>query len=171
MTLLICPNCASRYELACAVQEEYARKFDGLLPKFPSEIVGPLILYLRLHKPEKSLLSWKKAYKLSAELLPPIQSARVERNGIVKVAPVELWAACMEQLVDDPPKSIRLPLKGHGYLLEIVSAQAERQAAQAEEKVEQTRRRATTPEQRSQAAQEQGLKRLSELTKDWHKPE
>lgn len=157
---ITCPACAARFDLDVAISEEKARQFFGLVADCPDDFKGPLIRYLRLHKPPKSALSWAKAHKIAAELVPMVQAARVERNGIVKVAPVELWAASVEQLLDEPPASLKLPLKGNGYLLSIVAAHAERQLATAEEKREQERKRGITDD-----GQRQGLKSIQELSK------
>lgn len=157
---ITCPACAARFDLDVALAEEKARQFYGLLAECPDAFKGPLIRYLRLHKPPKSALSWPKCHKIAAELVPMVKAARVERNGIVKVAPAELWAECVDQLLNDPPASMTLPLKGNGYLLSIVSSHAERQLATAEEQREQERKRGITDD-----GQRQGLKSIKELSK------
>lgn len=162
--LYTCPNCAARFDLDVAVQGEYARRCNALLGEFPPAFVRPLILYLRLHKPPKKALSWSKIFKICSELLPMVKAARVERGGLVKVAPVELWVACVEQLLNDPPPSMVTPLKGNGYLLEIVSRHAERRLAQAEEQVEQERRRGS-PAERATDAHEGHLQRMQDILK------
>lgn len=158
--IITCPGCAARYDLDVAITEEKARQFFGLVADCPPDFVGPLIRYLRLHKPAKSALSWAKCHKIAAELVPMVKAARVERDGIVKAAPVALWVECVEQLLNDPPAHMRTPLKGNGYLLSIVAAQAERHLAKAESAREQERRRGITDD-----GERQGLKSIQELSK------
>lgn len=138
---VVCPCCAAEYDLDVAINEANARRFMALLREFPAAFIGPLIQYLRLHKPAKSALTWTKMLKVSRELAPMVSGARVVRNGSTWVAPVDLWVSCAEGLVNNPPGDLRLPLKGNGYLIAIVAGQAEKAAAAAENDRERERRR------------------------------
>lgn len=137
---LVCPACAAEYDTDVAINEANARRFFALLKEFPAGYVGPLIQYLRMHKPAKSALTWTKMLKLSRELQPLVSNARVTRNGSTWAAPLDLWVACTEQLVTQPPGDLILPLKGNGYLLSMVAGQAEKSAASVERAREKKRR-------------------------------
>lgn len=135
-----CPCCAAEYDLDVAINEANARRFVALLREFPAGFIGPLVQYLRLHKPKKTALTWTKMLKVARELQPMVAGARVARNGSTWVAPLELWVSCTEGLVNNQPGDLRLPLKGNGYLVAIVAAQAEKAAAAAETAREKERR-------------------------------
>src|SRR5690606_30553625 len=143
-----CPACAAEYDLDVAINEANARRFFALLKDVPAGFVGPLIQYLRLHKPPKSALTWTKMLKLTRAIAPMVSSARVTRNGSTWVAPLEIWIACAETLVTNPPGDLRLPLKGNGYLLAMVAGQAEKAAAAAENAREKERRQRGAGEHR-----------------------
>ena len=68
-----------------------------------------------------------------------IREARVRRNGTTYAVPIDAWAAALSMLADRP-KNLTLPLKSHGYLLEILANQAEKTAAADERAVEDRKR-------------------------------
>ncbi len=80
---------------------------------------------------------------LADELVPMIREARVRRNGTVYAVPLDAWASALSMLADRP-KNLALPLKSHGYLLEILANQAEKIAATAERDAEQHKRAGRT---------------------------
>lgn len=102
--------------------------------------LGRLMLrYLALFRPAGRALAWDRARRLVEEIAPAIVSGRVERNGRGYAAPEAAWVAAIEQMLAQRD-TLRLPLKSHGYLLEIVAAGAERGEAKAEAQREERRR-------------------------------
>ncbi|URX63286.1 hypothetical protein KR767_04235 [Luteibacter anthropi] len=98
--------------------------------------------YLGMFRAKGRALALDRADRLMAELVAMLDEGVVVRNGNTRQAPLDTWRQALEQMVElrDGGK-LQLPLKTHGYLLEIVFAAAERGAAQAERQVEETRRR------------------------------
>lgn len=135
-----CPACGSQYDLDAAMNDRDARRFVELAASLHPTVARPLIHYLALFRPAKTGMRWSRMLSLAQELVPQIQAGRVTRGGITRVATVEMWGAALQQLADRPAH-LRLPLKSHGYLLEVVSGLAERAAAAAERETEESRRR------------------------------
>ena len=79
-----------------------------------------------------------RAERLLQEIVPQIEGGIVIRRGAELQAPRDLWTAALRQMVQlaDEGK-LELPLKSHGYLLEIVAASASRTAGKREREVEQ----------------------------------
>lgn len=166
-----CPECGGWINILGAVEDIEARRFMGLVKEMPPTLVKPWFAYLRLFKPEKQVLRWSRMYKLTAELMDSIQSARIERNNQVHVVPLELWIEALTELVESPPKTLRLPLKGHGYLLEMLASRAEKAAAKTEQSREEERRsrpRETGPrtEQNFQSMKDALSGALAEVTRE-----
>jgi hypothetical protein len=131
--LLVCPNCRFKFELEQAIQEVEGRQFVELLTSLPPPVQRPLYNYTKLFTPEKHAMSWNKSLKVTKELAPMIKDAKIERNKVTYAAPVPVWVAALSYLVETPPATLTLPLKGNGYLLTILVAQAEKAVADAAE--------------------------------------
>lgn len=133
-----CPACGSAFDLDAAVSDADARRFVDLVAGLEPRVAKPLIQYLALFRPEKTGMRWSRMLALAEELLPMIREARVRRSGTVYAVPADAWAAALSMLADRP-KNLTLPLKSHGYLLEILASQAEKIAAGAERQAEANR--------------------------------
>lgn len=127
-----CPSCGSQFSLDAVIDDSAASQaLQGALELSP---IGPLIIrYIALFRPEKSKLTWPRVAALLNELLPSIRSERLQRDGKLHEAPFRVWATALEKaLAARDSGALRTPLKGHGYLFEIVVAEAARgQAAGA----------------------------------------
>lgn len=134
-----CPACGSGFDIDAAVSDADARRFVDLVAGLQPAIAKPLIQYLALFRPEKTGLRWSRMLTLAQELVPMIRDARITRNGTAYAVPIESWAAALSMLADRP-KNLQLPLKSHGYLLEILASQAEKVAAKGERAIEESRR-------------------------------
>lgn len=135
---LTCPSCGAENTLDAAIGHDAAVESVRLALGFPAPL-GPAILkYLALFRPGKRRLDWGRVARLLAELLPPIQQARVERNGIVLAAPVELWLGAIESMLAKRD-ALTLPLKSHGYLFEVVAGMAGTVVARAEKHQDEQR--------------------------------
>jgi biotin operon repressor len=77
------------------------------------------------------------------ELRAPIAAAQIERHGRTWPAPLEYWKAALEQMVQlrDQAK-LQLPLKSHGYLLEVIAGMSDKAEAKAESAQERAAARA-----------------------------
>lgn len=117
-------------------------EWTGLLSGLPVGLVGALLRYLELFKPEKQELRWSRRLALTRELAPMIKSAQIKRNGIVYSAPHAMWEAEMMKLVVARPDTVVLPLKSNGYLLSMIAGRGERAASRVEQdKIEKARNR------------------------------
>ncbi len=134
-----CPACGCTFDLEAGVNDADARRFADLVAGIHPMVAKPLIQYLALFRPEKTGLRWSRMLSLAQEIEPMIRDARITRNGTTYAAPREAWAAALTHLADRP-KGLRLPLKSHGYLLEILASGAEKVAAKAEAQTEERRR-------------------------------
>lgn len=144
----VCPNCAAHIDIAAAINDADGRRFVELLRQVPGPLVKPLIGYLYLFRPEKTALRWSRMVSLTQELLPMMRSARIEVGNAAYAAPVAVWAEHLVTLADHPPKSLRLPLKTHGYLLTVMATACEKVAAREEQRtIERQRGRARDPDE------------------------
>jgi len=152
-----CPHCSRVFALEQALDDMDGRKFFELFIKLPPTVMRPYLSYIGLFRPKKQVLKWRKILVLTEELAPMILKAQVTRNRMDYRIPLEQWAATMTDLVTNTPKTLELPLKGHGYLLSILANQAEKHAALQEEKVEQQKRN------RGASGADEGLKPIAEV--------
>lgn len=105
----------------------------------PPVIHRSLWAYLSLFRGKNKLRS-SKMLRIVKQLAPMIKAAQVERNRITYNVPAVSFARAMEYMVDRPPASLSLPLKGNGYLFSILANNAESALAKQEKKNEQEKR-------------------------------
>lgn len=163
-----CPACGASFDLDAAVSDADARRFADVVAGLDPRVARPLIQYLALFRPEKTGMRWSRMLSLALELEPLIKSGRVTRNGTTYAVPLDMWATALGVLADRP-KSLALPLKSHGYLLEMLANQAEKIAARVEAETEARKRspvarEASTPGGAGTHIAEH-LSRLQEATK------
>lgn len=81
--------------------------------KLGGELAKQVLRYLDLFRSAQKELAFARMPKLLNELLPDIQSGRIERNGQIFDAPLETWFWAFEQMQQ---AKLALPLKNHGYV-------------------------------------------------------
>lgn len=115
-----CPSCGAEMSLDVVIEHDAAAQALALALSFTP--LGKLIVrYLALFRPAKSKLSWPRVVTLLGELMPMIESQRIERSGTLYDAPHEVWCAAIEQmLATRDAGKLQTPLKSHGYLLEVI---------------------------------------------------
>lgn len=104
-----------------------------------TELGGLLIRYVQMFKPAKQALSMTKLAKMLDELVPMVKAGQITRNGTIYSAPQAYWQQGIETMLASRDK-LSLPLKSHGYLLEIISSFANKASANAEKQNEQGRK-------------------------------
>ncbi len=162
---LVCPNCQCTYELAAALELAGARSALVSAMALSGELGRLMAHYIGMFKPAKKALSLDRAERLLAEIAPQIESQVVLRRGAELPAPRELWVNALRTMVEQRDAGkIELPLKTHGYLLEIVAAAASRGAAKQELAVEQALR--TGDRSKAAAIRAQYQDRFTELQSD-----
>jgi len=139
---ITCPSCAATFSLDVALQMDASRGALLRALHMPAPLASLWAQYLGMFRAKGRALAHDRADRIMAELVPMLDAGTVTRNGNVRQASIDLWRAALEQMVElRNNDKLQLPLKSHGYLLEIVFAAAERGAAKAEQAVEISRRK------------------------------
>lgn len=116
-----CPACGAENSLDSLITSDDARQTLWTLAQIGGELTKRLVQYLGLFRPEKSSLSGARMAKLMSDLLPDIQAQRIQRGGKVFDVPVAAWVwALGEVLTARDTGTLKVPLKTHGYLYEIL---------------------------------------------------
>lgn len=117
-----CPNCGAVHSLDSLINDADASSVLRAVLEMDAEMGKAAIRYIGLFRPAKSQLSWARTAKLLNELMPMIKAQEVVRDGVSSPAPAEAWIHGFNETVNARDQGrLKLPLKSHGYLLEIVS--------------------------------------------------
>lgn len=117
-----CPNCGAVHSLDSLINDADASAVLRAVLEMDVEMGKAAIRYVGLFRPAKSQLSWARTAKLLNELLPMMKEQTAERDGVSSPAPAEAWLHGFNETVNARDQGrLKLPLKSHGYLLEIVS--------------------------------------------------
>jgi hypothetical protein len=130
--LLKCPACNAGFSLEAAIGVDAGR--SALLAALQMPALGGLLAhYLGMFRAAGRSLSFDRVEKLLGELKPMLDAQNVTRNGTARRCPHDLWQQALERMVEhrDAGK-LQLPLKTHGYLLEIAYGLADAAGAKAE---------------------------------------
>lgn len=121
---LTCPCCGAQNSLEAYLNDVHARNAVAAALNLPN--LGDRILrYVGLFRPRHRGLTWDRVVRLLEDLLADISAAEIERDGRKWPAPLDAWKSAFDDLLDRRDK-LDLPLSGHGYLYEIIAAQARR---------------------------------------------
>ena len=146
MTHLRCPHCQRQIDLLAACDTADGREFFEAVVALPAPAIKPVLRYLELFSPPQRGLSWGRLNRLLRDLQEPLKRGELRRDGKLYTAPVSTWLAAMTHLVEDPPQTLTLPLRSHGYLLQIIAGRAERVAAATEQaRIDSQRHRPAAP--------------------------
>lgn len=117
-----CPNCGTTISLDALIAHDGAREALGVAFKLSGPLGNALIRYVGLFRPETRELTMDRVGKLLTEVLPDIQAQRIERNGVVFNAPAACWVWAIEQTLGARDSGrLATPLKGHGWLYQVMS--------------------------------------------------
>ena len=117
-----CPNCGAVHSLDSLINDADASAVLRAVLEMDVEMGKAAIRYVGLFRPAKSQLSWSRTAKLLNELLPMMKAQTAERDGVAFPAPAEAWLHGFNETVNARDQGrLKLPLKSHGYLLEVVS--------------------------------------------------
>ena len=117
-----CPNCGAVHSLDSLINDADASSVLRAVLEMDTEMGKAAIRYVGLFRPAKSQLSWSRTAKLLNELMPMIKAQEAVRDGVSSPAPAEAWLHGFNETVNARDQGrLKLPLKSHGYLLEIVS--------------------------------------------------
>lgn len=117
-----CPNCGTTLSLDALIAHDGAREALGIAFKMSGPVGQALVRYLGLFRPEARELTMDRVAKLLGELLPDLQAQRIERSGQVFEAPPACWLWAIDQaLAARESGRLATPLKGHGWLYQVMS--------------------------------------------------
>lgn len=117
-----CPCCGATTSLDALVAGDDARDALRALMGIGGDLARGAVVYAGMHRPGKSELSWERLAKILGELLEAMQAGEITRNGQRYPAPQAAWLwAFAEMRKRRDAGSLTLPLKGHGYLYEVLS--------------------------------------------------
>lgn len=133
-----CPNCQEYLSLSALIEQDAAREAVRMALDFPAPLGKYLLQYVTLFKPPQRALSVDRFAGILTELLPMVKAAQVERNGRLWAAPQHYWVTAFETILASRDK-LKLPLKSHGYFLEILVGLSDKAEAAAEKKAEEGR--------------------------------
>ena len=124
-----CPSCGAQMSLDTVIDNDAAATALNLTLGM-TPLGRLLVKYLGLFRPTVTQLTWPRVAKLLGELMPMIQSERVERNGKLYEAPQTVWCSAIEKVLQARDAgTLTLPMTSHGYLLEIIATEAKRTEA------------------------------------------
>lgn len=149
---LCCGSVASLDLLIAA--EDGASEVIQMAGEMPPELWRAIVPYIALFRPNTTKLTWSRMGKLMGELHPLIKAAQFERNRTIVPAPLNYWLTAMEQVVAQRDR-LTLPLKTHGYLLEIIVGIDAKAAKQADKKDIDPVNKSPPPEKQQPAKQEE----------------
>ncbi|HAS02304.1 MAG TPA: hypothetical protein DCR57_00610 [Pasteurella multocida] len=116
-----CSACGAVHSLDALVANQAASDALNAALLVNGELGKALIGYLGLFRPLKSSLTFERVATLLNELTPMIQAGKINRDGREFVAPVEVWIYAINQMLANR-QTLKLPMKSHGYLLEIIAS-------------------------------------------------
>lgn len=135
----VCPGCGLRADLDVFCAQADGKQALAAALELPASLAGRVLRYLRLFSPPSKALAMSKTTRLLIELAAAVKSAQVTRRGIAHTAPLGLWEAAIDTVVNQPPDS--LPLNNHAYLFQVAWNLAERAASRQEQAAEDRLRR------------------------------
>ena len=117
-----CPCCGAENSLDALIAHEGARQVVWAAAQVGGEVGKLAVQYIALFRPAKTALTFERMAKLLGELLPDMERGAISRNGLEYPAPPEAWLyGFRELLARRNTGSLKLPLKSHGYLYEVIS--------------------------------------------------
>lgn len=119
---LKCPCCGASMSLDALIGHDDARAALVSVVSLGGDLTKSMMRYVGLFRPAKTDLSFARVTKLIGELLPDIRSGRISRDGKLFDAPEQAWVWAFEQTLNARGYgNLQVPLKGHGYLYEVLS--------------------------------------------------
>lgn len=135
---IVCPACGAVNSLDTLIGHDGARAAMAELAAVSGPLAGALLRYIALFRPAQRQLSFDRVASLLAELRPMVMEARITRNGRTYAAPREVWIEAIDSILAQRDR-LTLPLKSHGYLLEIIVGAVNKAEATTEAKREASR--------------------------------
>ncbi|NTZ82383.1 hypothetical protein FCJ61_04960 [Burkholderia metallica] len=140
---VVCPNCRVRMSLDVLLADQAAREaLNAIVEVHPAgdTFVKPLLRYIGLFGPAKTQMSHSRIATLINELAPSISAAQIVHNGRTWPCPLGYWSQGFEYMLSMRDQGrLKLPLKSHGYLFEVLAGFTDKAESRAETHREQQR--------------------------------
>ncbi|MDO4433997.1 MAG: hypothetical protein Q4B82_05385 [Alysiella sp.] len=118
-----CPCCGAENSLDALLAHDEAREAVWAVAQVGGELGRLAVQYIALFRPTKTALTFDRMAKLLNEILPDMQRQAITRDRVEYPAPLEAWVyGFREMLAKRSSGSLKLPLKSHGYLYEIIAS-------------------------------------------------
>lgn len=128
--LLTCPSCGGRASIEAWENDGAQREFMVLLARAPRPVAEQLLRYFGLFRAPGAnrAMSWKKALRISKEVMALVVTGYVQGKGkVARPCSVQQWGQGMETMVDMASAGqLSLPMKSHNYLISIVWQSADK---------------------------------------------
>ena len=121
----VCPECGHHAAPVGFAIDVDSKHYAALLADMPPLVARAVMSYLSLFSPAKRKLTAPRARTLLQELAPLIKAERINRRGRDWVTPHTAWIAGIDDMLSRRDK-LDLPLQSHGYLLDVLTSQADR---------------------------------------------
>lgn len=128
-----CPACGADMTLDALLTHDEARRALAQAMQLAPGLGTRLMKYLGLFRPGQRQLTMDRVAALLGELLPMIEAGQADRRGRLWSASREAWCAALDVVIEHRDAGrLVLPLKSHGYLLEVLAGLVEKAEAAAE---------------------------------------
>lgn len=158
----VCPSCGAKHALPVFLQDARARRALLAALKASPKLADPIVTYLELFSTGDRAIRQDRLANLLEELVDAITSSQVTRQGRTWPAPLNYWQQALEQM-QNKRGSLRLPLKNHNYLFEIIAGMADSAEGRREARREHDRTH-------SPQGKRQGMQSASDLVTGKKKP-
>ena len=117
-----CPNCGAVASLDSLLAGEDAADLLVMVAALDAGVGKAALRYLGLFRPGKGRLTFSRSAKLLGELMPDMQRQAVSRGGVDYPAPPAAWLYGFQTALEARDTGrLKLPLKGHGWLYEVIA--------------------------------------------------
>lgn len=117
-----CPCCGAENSLDALIGNDDARDAVLAVIAIGGELPKLAVQYIGLFRPAKTSLTWARTAKLLNDILPDIRRGAITRERVEYPAPAEAWLyGFRELLARRNAGGLKLPLKSHGYLYEVLA--------------------------------------------------
>jgi hypothetical protein len=128
-----CPSCGADMTLDVLLAHDEGRRALAAAMQLSPGLGARLMRYLGLFRPGTRQLTMDRVAALLAELLPMIEAGQVDRRGRLWPVAREARCAALDTVLEHRDAGrLTLPLKSHGYLLEVLAGLADKAEAAAE---------------------------------------
>ncbi|CRZ20914.1 hypothetical protein [Kingella kingae] len=118
-----CPCCGAENSLDALLAHEEARQAVWAVAQINGELGRLAVQYIALFRPSKTALTFDRMAKLLGEIQPDMERGAINRDRVEYPAPPEAWIyGFREMLSRRNAGCLKLPLKSHGYLYEVMSS-------------------------------------------------